>query len=329
MGLFQLGMLAWVLFLAVISLGIGAIYPVLRASLRSLDPRTRAVALRAVSVAPLVGGLFATALCFAPKILGMVFPGLPRIDHCTAHTDSHIHFCLNHPPHAIGGTVFWMVVTSAAIATLVVGLVRSLRFHASRQLVRQLAKTAQFDPRYDAWVVESDHPVAISVGLLEKRTVLSSGLLSGIPTHLVAAIVAHENAHARRSDGLWRGATRLLSLGHLPRVRRILDLDLELACEQACDEDAGASIGDRFRVAEALVRMERIRHDVAGFGPAALAFNAHGVSARVESLLAASPGSRWSRGTKMVALFLGCAAAAALADPLHHLTETLLHHILG
>ena len=326
MALFQLGLLAWVLFLTAISIAFAALYPSLRAILGRLDPEARTSVLRALSVAPFVGGLMASILCFVPKTAE---PILPQVDHCMDHADGHFHFCLNHPPATVGGIEIWLLFAALGIGVLFVIVARGRRLTSSLRILRQLAGSAQYEARHDVWVIESDRPVALSVGILKKRTILSSGLLRAIPARLVEVIVAHERAHAQRNDGLWKLATEVLSLGHLPGTRRALERDLELACEQACDERAGAMMGDRLRVAEALVAVERLRQNLLMMGPAALAFGASGLTARVDSLLSPSTGSPWSRRSKLALLAATCALAIGLADPLHHFAETLLHYVLS
>jgi len=326
MGLVLMAAVAWALFLAVIATAIAVGHPFLRRSLSRLHPSLRAHALRALGIAPVGLAVLGVFLCFAPKLFGSA---LSRADHCFLHADGHAHFCLNHPPQVNLSAESWAGLALLVAIVAVVVVVQVWRFRRSARILNQLASTARFDARRGAWLVDSELPIAISVGVLRPRTLLSSGLLQMIPTRLVDAIVAHELAHERRRDGLWKPATELLSFGHLPGTRRALMGDLELACEQACDEEAGDALGDRTRVAEALIAMERVRQNMESLGPAALAFGAYGVPARVESLVSDSPGRRWSQRVTLGLLAVGLATAAAAADPLHHLTETLIHYVLG
>ena len=77
------------------------------------------------------------------------------------------------------------------------------------------------------------------------------------PDHL-RAVLEHERAHLRRQDPLWRLVAALLASAHVSAVRRTLLDDLELASEHACDEEAGARIGSRVLVAQALLAVERL-----------------------------------------------------------------------
>ena len=326
MGPVILGGLAWSGFLVVISVLIRILYPLIRANLRWLHPAPRAAVLRGVLIAPLVGGCIGAALCFLPKSLGPLFPGL---DHCSEHADGHAHFCFNHPAQLGPANELWFGLALVCLTALTAILLQWLRLRESRRMLRQLERTSCLDPRYQARVIESELPVAISIGGLRPRTLLSSGLLSMVPPRLLDAIVAHERAHGLRRDSLWNLATETLSIGQLPKTRRDLRRDLVLACEQACDEQAGEALSNRIQIAEALVAMASLRHNPAHFGPAALAFEAQDLTARVESLLEDSAGTRPGRTTKFGVTALFCAVCMLVADPLHHVTETLIHRILG
>lgn len=326
MGLVLMAAAAWLLFLVAISSAITLGYPLLRRALGRLHPIPRANILRLVAIAPVGLATIGVFLCFAPKLLGSA---LSRSDHCFQHADGHPHFCLNHPPQVGFGAEWWLGLAVLGTAVGVIVAIQGRRLRRSAKMLRQLASTARFDPRHGSWLLESNLPIAMSVGVLRTRTLLSSGLLQMIPKRLVDAIVAHEHAHERRRDGIWKPVTQLLSLGHFPGTRSALMSDLGLACEQACDEEAGLALGNRARVAEALVAMERVRQSMTEFGPAALAFGAHGVTARVESLLRESAGSRTSRRMNFSLMAAVLTLAIVAADPLHHLTETLIHFILG
>ena len=204
-----------------------------------------------------------------------------------------------------------------------------------------LGTHARFDPEKGAWVFPHLRPLAVAAGLWRPRTFVSTGLVEALDPDELEVVLAHERAHVRRRDGLWNAAAEFFAFGQWPSVRRALRADLELACEQACDESAAERIGDRLRVAAALLAVERLRHRVGsaarmhepgGAGIDALAgpaFARGDLGARVAFLLDDADEGRWQR-------WLVPAMAAALglsmivfSDPLHHWTETMLHHLLG
>lgn len=326
MGLLQMGLLAWALFMGLMSLIIASVYPLMRERLKTLAPEVRVVLLRTLYVTPVLGGLVATILCFFPTVLGFFFP---RMDHCADHADGHAHLCMLHPPQTWGEFDMWFVIGAIGLGYLALASRRLRRFVSSRRLLRQLIATAEYDPRYRAWLVESDFPMALTVGVVQQRTVLSSGLVRAVPSNLIDAIVAHEQAHERRNDARWKALAGFLSLAHVPTTRHALRTDLELACEQACDEEAGSLIGDRVRVAQALIAVERVRRNVPMLGSAVLAFGEHGLDERVRSLLVSPARTAWNRRAVRCFMAIGGSMALALSDSLHHLTETLLGFLLG
>ena len=118
-----------------------------------------------------------------------------------------------------------------------------------------------------------------------------------------------------------------LSWMHLPALRRRLLGDLSLACEQACDAEAARSIGDRLRVAEAILGAERLVSRCSE-SRAVCAFGGSKVPERVERLLDEDPAHRVETGAGWAWLAAAAVVALALADPLHHLAEHLLARLL-
>lgn len=325
-GLLELGMIAWILFAGLASVAITLLLPLLRRVVRGLHPELRSVCWRALLVAPAIGGLIATALCFAPKVL---HPWWPEIDHCTGHADAHVHFCLEHPPARIADAELGAVLLGLGVLALVTLAVRVRRMRGASRLLGTLAHTAEHDPSRGVWILESAAPIAMSVGALRARTLISRGLLQSIPARMLDVVIEHERAHERRRDGSWRVFTDLCSWGHLPTTARALRRELDLACEQACDERAASHVGDRVRVAEALLAVARLDLGESRVADRAFAFGAHSVGIRVASLLEPSVRSLPGRRTCWGLMALGTVLLLGIADPLHHWTETLLHHLLG
>ena len=173
--------------------------------------------------------------------------------------------------------------------------------------------------------METDVPLAVTTGVLRPRTFVSTVLLRSLPPDLVDAVIEHERAHRRRRHVLLKLVAGILSLVHLRRTRLCLLEDLDLAAEQSCDEETGVLLGDRLRVARALLVLERLLQGTrARVGLAGVSFGGSSVIPRVESLLG-DPGSpvphskarRW-----LVVVAVG--ALLLLAEPLHHVTETIL-----
>ena len=325
-GLLQIGLLLWASFAMLTAASIALATPSLRPALRNLAPGLRANVLRALLVAPVVGGASATFLCFLPKMVGLV---APQLDHCVAHGDHHVHFCPNHPPDALFGAAFWIVAGSLALVVGATLVRRASRLRRARIEANALMRTADRDGARDVWVLPTGDPVALSVGFGDRRTLVSTGLLDRLDDAALDVILAHEDAHRVRRDGLWRAVTGLLSWTHWPAVARRLEAELEVACEQACDERAAQVVGDRLSVAATILAVARLRtHDGAAH-PALLAFGASQLDDRVRALVEDDRRIGLRPGVAPLLVSATVLSALLLADPLHHVFETLLHVIAG
>ena len=171
-------------------------------------------------------------------------------------------------------------------------------------------------------------PLALTAGLSRPEVYISSSLLASLPSDMLRVIVAHERAHVRRRDGLIQFVAHIVSLLHLPGIRRRLLADLSLACEQACDQEAAREVGDPLRVAETLLAVAR------WFTPAkcvsavgALSFGSGDLVPRIEALLSTAPtphGVSVPRQVWGVLFLLLLSAAGYAAEPLHRSIEALL-----
>jgi Zn-dependent protease with chaperone function len=73
-------------------------------------------------------------------------------------------------------------------------------------------------------------------------------------------VIAHEKSHLQRRDSLLQLLARTLALAHFPYIRKALLAHLHVACEQACDETAARETGDPGKVAELLLKIEKLYH---------------------------------------------------------------------
>lgn len=293
-------------------------WPRMHPSILRRAPATRARMLTTLCLAPLGSGVALALACLLPSLCAALWPAL---DHCTHHADEHLHLCLVHPPAAVLGLIA-AVLGATALALVMLrgapGLVRLVRAH--RTLARLHDATAPAE--LGVCSVDTDAAFSFAGGALRPTIYLSRGLRSRLSPPELAAVLAHERAHVCRRDVLRRHAARLGALLHGPDTARALLSALELACEQACDEEAAAALGDRVQVAQAIVAVARL----APRPPPALAvmaagFTADALTQRVTALLATpTPEPAASRRS----LVLAAAALVVLAPALHHATETVL-----
>jgi hypothetical protein len=279
--------------------------------------RHRALVLLGLAVPVLtLTALISVAL---PSLLGSVWP---ELDHCIVH-EGHPHLCFVHAsPHA-DTLLGWVLIGGAALSLAPSLATRASALWNAPRLLDRLVRLARWDARRQIWVVPTEQPFCMSVGLLRPRIVVSAGLLAAATDDELTIMLSHEAAHVRQRHTLTRLLVRVASFPLLPQSRRALLTTLELSAEQACDEAAAARIGDRLRVAEIIVAMERRLVTVVNTYSPVAAFGASSVSQRVESML--SP-QRHTGAALTLALLLSALVVGVLciSPPLHHVTESTL-----
>jgi hypothetical protein len=302
--------------------GAAVAYPLLRSRVRRLAPEGRIRLLAALCAAPLALPALAVGLSLLPSLLGAL--GL-HADHCPHHAE-HRHLCVTHRPPTL--PLPWSAAAGLGavpgVGALALGAAVAWR---SRRLRSSLELGAGGALRSDVRLLDSPLPLCVTAGLLRPRIFVSERFAAGLPEAQLEVALEHERAHARRRDGLRKLAAAALSWPHLPALRGRLLGDLALACEQACDLEAAGRLGDRLRVAEAILAAERLAGGAAS--EVACAFGGSTVPERVLHLLEAAPPQPMGRRARRAWLAVAAAAAFALADPLHHLVEHALALLLG
>lgn len=273
-----------------------------------------------LALAPTGLGLAGLLSALLPSLLGLRWPAF---DHCLQHA-GHSHLCFAHSAQHAGGWLGWLILGGVAAwsARRLQQGVQTLRRAAV--VVREITHRARYDARRALWVLPSDEALCLSIGLLRPRIVVSDGLLASAPEEL-AIMISHEQAHARRRDSLVRLLARAATVTLLPAARRSLLSALELAAEQACDEQAVLRNGDRLRVAETILSIERRMQATTALqhSPLVASFGASSVAERIEAML--QPPRQASACSALAgALAVIIAGLLGAHDELHHATESLL-----
>jgi Peptidase family M48 len=299
-GFLWLTAIAFAAALALVSAGVGVALAGGGRRLAALAPAARARLLLTAALAPafaaalLVLALAADVALFASPLhcaerFAAASPHLPALTLLTAW---------------LGWGAFGMLRAAALC----------LRALAAR---RRLAALSVPDAR-GFWRVPCAGAEAFVLGFRRPEVYVSTGLAARADARSLETVIAHERAHVRRREPLRRLAAALALALHLPGVAGALGRALRAAEEASADADAARSLGDRGRVAEALVRFARMRHGA----PLAVSFHGDCLEARVREVLAPAKGGEEPR---LSALLLAAAAALALAlagaPLLHRATE--------
>jgi len=308
-------------FSALGAIAVATVYPLLRPSFGKISAAQRAHLLLWWCAAPALTGLTLTAVCLAPSVGSLIGLGA---DHCLVHDDHHAHLCVLHVAVASLTPAGWGFVLALLLWWLGSAGPQILRVLGENVRLRRLEGAAQ--PGHGGIrVVNSAVPVALSAGIWAASVYISKALIDRLSTTQLRVVTEHEWAHVHRRDGLRKFMAILLCSMHFPGIRRQLMADLALACEQACDAEAAARVGDRIEVAEAILAVERL---FAGRHPAPAttwSFVGGSVEPRVEALLGEPPTAhslapRWV----MVLAAFGTLGLALVGDSLHHETEALV-----
>ncbi len=271
------------------------------------------------SAAPLLVILLLSFLILLPSFanwLGLVS------EHCHQSINGVSRFCGPHRPVPLHNVFGWW------ISVLLTGIFLRFLFVLSDDIdrINDILRTLEISTKAritgDVGVIDSEHPLALSVGFPQARIFISSHLTNHLSETELAVVLAHERAHIRRRDILKYLLVRTLCYLHFPAVRRGLLGDLSLAIENACDEVAAAEIGDRHHVAETILSVERLfrscspRHCNGAFSIAG-----SNIAARIELLLGErqSTNCHWwlpTLGSSVVGLLI-----FASVNPLHYFVE--------
>lgn len=292
------------------SQALGIAYPRLRRAMGRLAPEGRARGLSLLAGLPWILALGILFLAFLPSFITL--PGLIE-DHCLPH-DHHPHLCLRHGLWAPSGQAWGILaILGAAGGAFWFRFLRRL-VEGQRQ-VRTLLRLAK--KAGDFHLLPSRKALAFSAGLLRPRTLLSSVVMASLDGEDLQVVLAHERAHARRRDALRLVVAEAMLMAVPRRVQGMLLEDLALACEEACDRAAVPQAGGPERMAEVLLRVQRL-----GMAAPVGQLGATGsqLPLRVRALLGSPypPAPAWPRILWFSPLLI------LLADPVHHAAETLL-----
>lgn len=306
-----------------------ACYPILRNRMQRCGPHARASLLLGLCVFPMASTFTVLFAALLPSLLQLL--GFEN-DHCLGHADGHRHFCLIHRPTLLDSqrvnfiALMFLLLVALVGTRVLLDIIHTWRFR------KAMGKWQVVDSELPISIMATDIPVAFTSGIFSPRIFLSTGLLRSLTAEEKSLLIAHEKAHVRRFDGLKSLLARSLSIAQLPWVRTELLAQLHLASEQACDEAAATQADGRHRIAELLLKIERLyqQHFPARSPLVLHVLGDRGstLPARIQALLAPANGNT-PRQPLALALFSCGLLAIAGHDFLHDWLEHALHLFNG
>jgi beta-lactamase regulating signal transducer with metallopeptidase domain len=295
-------------------------------TIRAWPAARRHTALLLLSFAPLLLTALLSTAALMPSLLSLIDAGW---DHCLAHDDGHPHLCFLHMPKHAPHAFVWVLTGSIATWLAVHALLRMVDVVRAAARVRLLVRTGERRDDAGVTILDALAPFCAAVGLFAPRVLVSRSLLESLSEAQRAALLAHESSHARRRDALARLAAWAATVMYPHVLRRRLDHALELAAEQACDDDAASVVGDRVVVAETILEVERAFTGIDRSDASLVAMGMHQsqVVCRVEALLA-EPLSGDGLRALYACLVVATVALGLSSEVLHHAVESWLSPLL-
>ena len=323
----NLGIAFFAALLAALVIGAvqSAVWPWFHQHLSQLSPRQYGRAIFGYASVPFVVSLALFVSCAAvPTSAG--FNSVPT--HC--HYEMMVTSCRPHEPMLLTRFAFLGFLAVLALFTMPIILIFVHRMRLHGRVFRDLETCSRYNRELGAWVVKSRTISAFCVGIVRRRIFVSEGLLRSLVPSQVRIVLDHEQAHARRADALSLFALQVLTLPFFPDARRGLAAEFLIAVEYECDRYAASQCGDSLAVAEALIRLGRLRQQKHSCEPEAASlsvFSVFGQSLeRRIAWLVQSPLPVHDSGTVIVERVICYAVIVSfiVAEPVHHGLEQVL-----
>jgi hypothetical protein len=237
------------------------------------DPALRAACRLAYGLLPLLVASAVVVLLNRPSLAGLLVP-----EHC------HGMACGDHVPALQDGSRASGALAAFGGLTLLAGIsgLAALALHAlgRLRLVRRLTRLTESAGPYR--VVDSPGTIACCIGLWRPQILVSQGVLDILEADELAAVLAHERAHAVRRDNLQRFILHAATRFWPARIRERIRAQHAVDAEQACDRMAERVTGSRDAVASAI---RILAAALPGLQPGrGLAFGSSSPSARLDAL---------------------------------------------
>ncbi|ALO45712.1 M56 family metallopeptidase [Pseudohongiella spirulinae] len=300
--------LVWLLLWVTLTLVFGCGYFLVRNTLMNMHPAHSSALILAYWTSPVLLSLLLSILLFYPQSGQLLIS-----PHC--HGD-----CGEHAPILRAGVLGWVGLSIMAILVISLTSKFLIMLLAGQRIGRQLDRLARRRNGFSELLVPER--AVFTLGWWHPRIYISTGLIDHCSTEQLTVIIDHERAHRQRRDNLRLLLGSVFSLALPPGWRRIMQHDLQLMSEQACDFASAARHG-RFTVADTLVHVGRLLKSADNTALTS-GINGSDLALRVQALLTHSCRAPLT-GWHLTGLIMIVTVSVLLVlNPLHHGIEWLV-----
>ncbi|AWY00539.1 hypothetical protein A8139_11475 [Marinomonas primoryensis] len=279
------------------------------------NPQSRLILLRSFGSIPLVGALVIGAMISIPALSHS--SALP-IDHCHVSTN-----CMG-PPASHMVTISELAVIGAALCIFCwASLIAFMQWRRSRTLLERLDATSCSMLSPNVQLIETELPLAFSLGIFRPNAVLSTGLVNNLSSEQLHIVCTHEEVHAQYRDSFYKWILRFMCTFHYPSVKRGILQEHALSLELRVDQQVARSTQCNVAVAEAIVKVQRLMSPIKNEGPLCQ-FLGTELELRVHYLLEQTTDSVLPKHTLLLSIILVLIFSVCGSLPLHNTVEALI-----
>ena len=282
---------------------------------QKFNPKSKIFLLRSFAAMPIIGAMIIGIMVSIPALN---HNSLLPIDHCHASVD-----CVAEAAtHMV--TFSERSVISLMLLVFFKAVLQALKqWWRANKLLNKVELVSLKQSDLNIHVMETEKPLAFSLGMLKPASVISSGLMHQLTSEQLNIVCRHEAIHAHYKDALFKWALQLASLFHLPRVKRTLLKTHASALEFRADQEVAQTVNSNIAVAETILKVQRIMGSTTEI-ESLCQFLGSEIEQRIHFLLTAKPCHRLTSKT-IVWFSLTLMICASLGSvPLHNAVELLL-----
>ncbi|WP_162224931.1 M56 family metallopeptidase [Neptunomonas antarctica] len=202
-------------------------------------------------------------------------------------------------------------------------LIAFMQWRRSYKLLERLDVTSGSMLTSNVQLIETELPLAFSLGIFRPNAVLSTGLVNNLSSQQLHIVCTHEEVHAQYRDGLYKWILRFMCTFHYPNVKRAVLKEHALSLELRADQQVALSTECNVAVAEAIIKLQRLMSPIKNEGPLCQ-FLGSELEQRVHYLLAQVPGSSLPRHTLLLSTICFLILSICGSLPLHNTIEALI-----